>query len=161
MGDVDGNGAPDIAFGSDFAVRSGRLDTGEVTVALPAGPPTAPYFLPPAAATRADADRRGGEGQPGLPDARRAHLRLDSRGRAAFGVRCTRLTTRCRGTLTLRYAGKKLATVKFDSAKTLRVTLPSRLRKRTLHATAVLAVTADGYAGTNTRTLKITIKPHR
>ena len=72
-----------------------------------------------------------------------------------------RSATRCRGTLTLRYAGKKLATVKFDAAKTLRVTLPSRLRKRTLHATAVLAVTADGYAGTNTRTLKITIKPHR
>ena len=48
VGDVDGNGGPDVAFGSDFAFRHGRSDAGEVTVALLPGPARPAVPDPPA-----------------------------------------------------------------------------------------------------------------
>lgn len=44
IGDVDGNGAPDLAIGADMALRRGRAGAGEVTVALL--PAAAPAYTP-------------------------------------------------------------------------------------------------------------------
>ena len=50
VGDVDGNGADDLAIGADFALRYGRTRAGELTVALLAGdkpePPGTPTPTP-------------------------------------------------------------------------------------------------------------------
>lgn len=45
IGDIDGNGAADLAIGADFALRHGRAAAGEVTVALLPG--AAPAYTPP------------------------------------------------------------------------------------------------------------------
>ncbi|MDO8185184.1 choice-of-anchor D domain-containing protein [Conexibacter sp. JD483] len=44
IGDVDGNGAPDLAIGADMALRRERANAGEVTVALL--PAAAPAYTP-------------------------------------------------------------------------------------------------------------------
>lgn len=44
VGDVDGDGAADLAVGADFALRYGRVNAGEVTVALL--PAAAPAYTP-------------------------------------------------------------------------------------------------------------------
>jgi len=41
VGDIDGNGAGDVAFGSDFAARLGRSNSGEMSIALLPGKPVA------------------------------------------------------------------------------------------------------------------------
>src|SRR5262249_20388595 len=46
VGDPDGNGATDVAFGSDFAYRFGRLEAGEVAVALLPGAAKTPEPTP-------------------------------------------------------------------------------------------------------------------
>ena len=158
VGDVDGNGGPDLAFGSDFAFRHGRSDAGEVTVALLPGPArpavartrpasVAPDTPPPAVA----------EATPRLRILPRA-LKINTRGRVAFSVRCD---IRCEGTLVLRVKGRTVARERFAAAgatsKTVRLTLPYRLARRSLlRATAVLSV------GSVTTTRAVTIrKPSR
>ena len=84
-------------------------------------------------------------------------LKVDRLGRVAFTVRCPG----CQRTLTLKWAGKTLGTVRFAGSRTVRVKLPARLRRKTLHARAVLSVTVAGHEGTVARTLKITIRGRR
>ena len=174
VGDVDGNGAADVAFGSDFAFRHGRSEAGEVSVTLLPGPPSAPEPEPtpeptpdPTPSPQAGGPPPAPPAEPvakrntALPTLTSRSLRVDSRGRVAFGVRCARVAARCRGTLALRFGGRTVARALFATAgrKTVRVTLPRRLRSRpVLNATAVFSVTADGYTGTVRRTLKITIR---
>ncbi len=161
VGDVDGNGASDVAFGSDFAFRLGRSEAGEVAVALLPGPARAAEPEPPAAIAPVSPAPLAAPAAPrntAIPTLARRTLRVDGRGRVAFAVRCPGVAARCRGTVALRYAGRTIGSVRFDAAKTVRVKLPARLRHRTLHATAALTVTADGHAGTVKRTLKITIR---
>ncbi len=170
VGDVDGNGATDVAFGSDVAFRLGRSEAGEVNVALLPGPPSAPEAEPTPEPTASPQPAGPPPAPPAGPVAKRntalptlssRSLRVDTRGRVAFGVRCTRVAARCRGTLALRFGGRTVARAQFatDGRKTVRVTLPKRLRNRTvLRATAQFTVTADGLTGTVRRTLKITIR---
>jgi FG-GAP repeat protein len=170
VGDPDGNGAGDIAFGSDFAVRHGRLEAGEVGIALLPGPPRAAEPVPPGS-------KPGGSTppppppvvtpeNPTSPQLLRRALRINSRGRVVFALRCAKLDGRCRGTLALRVRGKVVARQRFAAdggeRKTVRLTLPARLRKRAvLRATVVLAVRADGFAGTVRRTVAVTIRGRR
>ena len=58
LGDLDGDGARDLAVGADGAIRRGRDRAGEVTVALP--PSAAPEYTPPS-------DPRPGDPGPGDP----------------------------------------------------------------------------------------------
>jgi hypothetical protein len=119
----------------------------------PAGPPSAPP-VPPVPLTETKPNTA-------LPTLASRSLRVDRRGRVAVPVRCTRVTTRCRGTLALRFGGRTVATARFavDGRKTIRLTLPRSLRSRAvLRASVSVTVTADGLTGTVRRTLKITIR---
>src|SRR5262249_50771926 len=111
VGDVDGNGTEDIAFGSDFAVRHGRPNAGEVTLAHPPGPASPPDpDVVPIAAPVAPATPAAVRRNPVFPRLTSRPLRADRHGHVALAVECTHVTSRCRGTLTLRYAGRTLST---------------------------------------------------
>jgi hypothetical protein len=91
-------------------------------------------------------------------------LQADKRGRVTLKVICTGVAARCTGSLELRFGGRAIAKVPvaLDGAKTVRVTLPARLRRRaTMRASAILALTAAGHEGEVRRTLKITIRGRR
>jgi hypothetical protein len=162
VGDPDGNGATDVAFGSDFAYRLGRLEAGEVAVALLPGPARTPV----PAATPTPTPQAAPAPKPrntAVPSLAARTLQVDKRGRIALKVICTGVAARCTGSLELRFGGKAIAKapLALDGAKTVRVTLPARLRKRTLKASALLAVTAAGHEGEVRRALKITIRGRR
>jgi hypothetical protein len=170
VGDPDGNGATDVAFGSDFAFRHGRSEAGEVAVGLLPGPARERPPTPTPEATPTPTPL-GSPPHPAPPAANTAvprlasrALRIDGRGRVAMTVVCAGVAARCNGTLTLRYGGATIARapLKLDGAATVRVTVPARLRRRsTMHATAIVAVTAEGRTGEVRRTLKITIRGRR
>ena len=114
----------DVAFGSDFAFRLGRSEAGEVAVALLPGPPRRPSRSRLRSRRRPDAVAPGRRSAPApaepvakrntaLPTLTSRSLRVDSRGRVAFGVRCTRVAARCRGTLALRFGGRTVARALF------------------------------------------------
>lgn len=135
VGDVDGNGAPDLAIGSDQAVRFERTRAGELTVALMPGPvpPATPVVPsepggpstpgePEASGTGADAPAseapKESPATPGVPPATvpglsaREALRLgkgplgvDQGGRIGIGVACPAGGEGCHGRLVLRLAG--------------------------------------------------------
>jgi hypothetical protein len=172
VGDVDGNGAADVAFGSDQAERRGRSRAGEVAVALLPGPaplaePGPPVTIPdppaPEPPTRT-APRPLTTAVPGL--AART-LRADRRGRVALRVRCAGTRARCWGRLRLRVAGRSVGSVKFSvragERRTLRVRLPRKLRRLLaergrLSGRATLVVHSGGTRGTAERTLKLTVR---
>jgi hypothetical protein len=168
VGDPDGNGADDVAFGSDFAVRHGRLEAGEASIALLPGPawpaePTKPQPSKPGGGTTKPLPPVVTPDNPATPRLVRRPLKINSRGRVAFTVRCAGLEGRCRGTLALRVKGETVARQRFAAdggeRKTVRLRLPRALRKRTvLRGTIVLAVRADGFAGTTRRTVAVTIR---
>jgi hypothetical protein len=164
VGDPDGNGATDVAFGSDFAYRFGRLEAGEVAVALLPGaaktPAPAPTPTPAPVPQAAPAPKPRNTAVPALAV---RTVRVDTRGRVALKVVCARIAARCAGSLELRFGGRTIAKapLDLDGAKTVRLSLPAKLRKRTLHAAAILAVTAAGHEGEVRRTLKLTIRGRR
>jgi hypothetical protein len=165
-GDVDGNGGPDVAFGSDFAYRHGRSDAGEVTVALLPGPARAAEPDPPASpgtAAPPPARPAAKPRNPAVAQIVRRALKANTRGRVAFTVRCARLEARCQGTLVLRVAGRTVARERFvadgGKRKTVRLTLPYRLLgRRVVRGSAMLAVTADGFEGVARSTRAVTIR---
>src|SRR5262249_52037174 len=72
IGDVDGNGAADVAFGADMAAGRGRGGAGEATVALLPGPPPAfpqPPRAEPGDPGRGQPNQPAGPGQPSGPGA--------------------------------------------------------------------------------------------
>jgi hypothetical protein len=182
VGDVDGNGAADLAFGADMAYRHNRTRAGEVTVALvpgavPAGPTPTPTATPtaeptvspeptptPIAATPTPT--------PVAPAAKRPELALvsrslnpDSRSRVRLSVRCASTGGACSGRATVKLAGVS-RTVRFTAqpGKTARVnvTLTAAQRRslgrhKRVTGKATLAVTnPDGT--TTTRTVTITVR---
>jgi FG-GAP repeat protein len=154
VGDVDGNGGPDVAFGSDFAFRHGRSDAGEVTVALLPGPARAAEPEPPATVAPDTTPPTVTEEQKPQPRIARRALKINSRGRVALTVGCD---LRCEGTLVLRVKGRTVARERFVAAagarKTVRLTLPYRLARRSVvRGTAVLTV------GSETTTRAVTIR---
>jgi hypothetical protein len=163
VGDVDGNGAADVAFGSDVAFRLGRSEAGEVAVALLPGPAPAASPGPPPALPGGSQPPPPLQRNPAVPRLVRGPLRINSRGRVAFSVRCAGVTARCRGTLTLRVKGRSVAATSFaapgGTRRTVRLLLPRALRQRSLlRGSVVLSVRTDGFAGVARRTLKVTIR---
>jgi hypothetical protein len=161
VGDVDGNGADDLAIGADFALRYGRTRAGEVTIALLAGDkPKAPEPAPAPTATATASPRPTATATPApaptatpkpVPSLAARTITVDSRGRVALKLKCT-----CTGRLTLTLAGKK-RTASFKPGATVRVTLTAAQRrsvKRHRSLKAKVKLTVDG----TSRTLTVTIR---
>lgn len=179
VGDVDGNGVADVAFGSDQAHRRGRERAGQVTVALLAGPAPANPFVPPAPgggdppseqpAAAGPAGVSAGPLTPPapLPTLASRKLTVDARGRVALRVRCLHTTTRCTGTAAVRIAGRTLRAVTFAAAPgatmSVRVPLPAAVRRsvrrhRALAARVTLAASAAQRLGAVRRVLRVTVR---
>jgi hypothetical protein len=146
VGDVDGNGAADVAFGADQAFRHGRTSAGEVTVALLPGP--APAYEPPEEPEQPQPEQPGPGGRPqapppqgdpppagslGTPTLVSRRMVVDRSGRVPLRVRCARATVRCTGRAVLRLGGKRLRSVRFSvepgHSRRVRVRLPRSLRR--------------------------------
>jgi hypothetical protein len=186
IGDVDGNGAADLAVGADMAFRYGRTRAGEVTVALVPGPvpappvatptptatatptatpePTAtatpvPFASPAPTATPAPAPAA----KP-VPTLTTRALTADAAGRVALGIRCHGIAVACPGNVALTLAGtRRTATFTAQPGKpvALRVTLTAAQRRSLtrhgrLQARLTLAVTVGGT--TTTRALIVTVR---
>ncbi|MDA0180718.1 choice-of-anchor D domain-containing protein [Solirubrobacter phytolaccae] len=182
VGDIDGNGAADFAFGADMAYRQNRTRAGEVTVALvpgaapPAPTPTAtptatPTVEPTVTATPIPAVPTPTP-TPVAPAPKRASVSLaarsltpDARGRVALSLRCAATGGACTGRATVKLAGVSRS-VRFTAqpGKTMRVTVAltaaqrrSLGRHKRVSGKATLAVTnPDGT--TTTRTVTITVR---
>lgn len=172
VGDVDGNGAADLAFGADMAYRHGRTRAGEVTVALLPGRAPAPPTPEPTVTPQPTPIAAVPTPTPVAPAAKRPALSLvkrslvpDARNRVALSLRCAATGGACTGRATVKLAGVSRS-VRFTAqpGKTARVTIPltarqrrSLSRHRRLSGKAVLAVTnPDGT--TTTRTVTITVR---
>jgi hypothetical protein len=176
VGDVDGNGAPDLAIGADMAFRLGRSGAGEVTVALlPGGAPAAEPEPDP---DQPDGPAPGGPGPVAAPSGgtnqptgRRPRLvvadrsvRAGGRFRVRFELRCESATAACRGRAVLTLAGRRRS-ARFTAAPgrgaTVRVTL-SRAQRRALKRKGALkgrlALTARAGGDTLERTLSVTVR---
>jgi hypothetical protein len=160
IGDVDGNGAADLAIGADTAFRLGRSGAGEVTVALLPGPaPAAPADPPPAPApTPALPAPAAARPAPRLSLADRT-LRADRRYRVAVTLRCA--AADCAGRVALTLGGKRgpARPIRIAAGRrtTVRVALTTAQRKalrRTRLRHATLTVTLGGA----TRTLPLSIR---
>ena len=177
IGDVDGNGAADLAIGADFAIRHGRDRAGEVTVALLPGPaPAAPADPPPAG-------EGGGAGTPpppeppavAVPDRGRprpvlaaARVRADRRGRVRFRVHCEDAVAACSGRAVLTLAERRRVLPRFalplGRGATVQLTL-GRAQRRALRRAGVLrgtlrvTVVQDGT--TVTRTIRVVVRAPR
>jgi hypothetical protein len=176
VGDVDGNGADDLAIGADFALRYGRTRAGEITVALLAGDkpeapepePTAtatptvtatvsPTPTPTASATAVPTTVPTATPTPSaappkpVPSLATRTLSADTRGRVTLKIKCA-----CTGRLTLTAAGAKRTTT-FKPGATVRVRLTAAQRrslKRHKRLKAKVTLTVDG----RSRTLSVTIR---
>jgi hypothetical protein len=175
VGDVDGNGAADLAIGADMAFRSGRTRAGEVTVALvpgpvPAAPSPTPTATPTATATPVPFASPAPTATPTpvpvkpVPALVTRALTADKRGRVALRVVCGAVTTACPGRVTLTLTGMR-RTATFTTAPgkpaALRLTLTAAQRRSLtrhgrLQAKLTLAVTVAG--ATTTRSLIVTVR---
>ena len=175
IGDVDGNGAADLAIGADFAIRHGRDRAGEVTVALLPGPaPAAPADPPPTGEGGGTPPPPGPPADP-VPDRGRprpvlgsARVRADRRGRVRFRVRCEDAVAACSGRAVLTLAGRRRVLPRFalplGRRATVRITL-GRAQRRALRRAGVLrgtlrvTVVQDGTAVT--RTIRVVVRAPR
>jgi hypothetical protein len=159
IGDVDGNGAADLAVGADMAFRLGRAGAGEVTVALLPGPapaaPAEPTPTPtpspvPAPPTPVATPRLS------LGD---TTLRADRRYRVAVKLRCA--AADCAGRVALTLGGKRgpARAIRLAAGRstTVRIPLTKAQRKALRRKRALKARLTVTLAGA-TRTLPLTIR---
>lgn len=179
VGDHDGNGAADVAFGSDQAVRFGRNGAGEVGVALLPGPARAAEPEEPIKPTvpkgGGGLPTKPGSAPPASPSRTSARLEL-TRTRFRIGrsgvllrARCRGTSKRCQGILSLR-VGRRIGRVRFSvqggHSKVVRVKLSRALRRqiarrRSLRARVGLAAGTAGDTGANTRRYTIRLLARR
>lgn len=156
VGDVDGNGAADLAVGADMAYRHGRTRAGEVTVALlpgavPAAPSPTPTPTPtPTAEPTAEptaspqptpiaavptpsptpAPPTAAPKPAALSLSKRA-LTTDARGRLSLSLRCAATGSACAGRVTVKLAGgSRTARVSAQPGRTARVTVTLTAKQR-------------------------------
>jgi hypothetical protein len=178
VGDVDGNGADDLAVGADMALRYGRTRAGELTVALLPGPvPAAPTPTPTATATPIATASPEPTATPvpfaspsptpvakPVPTVTSRALKADRRGRVTLSVRCAAITVACPGRVTLALAGARRTatfTAQPDKPVAVRLTLTAAQRRslsrhKRLDAKLTFAVTVNGT--TTIRTLAVTVR---
>jgi hypothetical protein len=164
IGDVDGNGARDLAIGADFAFRLGRSDAGEVTVALlpgrapvaPADPPAPPPAAP--AGTTAPPPKAAATPRPAIGD---RSVRADRRFRVPFRLRCANATATCSARATLRLAGRTVTAKPIalapGRAATVRVKL-TRSQRRALKRHRVLEGRLTVAIGRSQRTVAVIVR---
>lgn len=176
VGDVDGNGAADLAVGADMAYRHGRTRAGEVTVALlpgaaPAGPePTATPTVVPTASPQPTPIAAAPTPTPATPRPGRLSLatrslKPDARGRLALSLRCAAAGGPCSARVTVKLAGtSRTVRVAVQPGKTARatVTLTAKQRRALRRHTrvsgkATLTLTQPNGA-TTTETVTITVR---
>jgi hypothetical protein len=163
---VDGNGAADIAVGSDMAFRLGRAGAGEVSVALLPGEapdaPVAPEPTPtPTPAPVPTPAPPAGEPAPmprlALAD---ATLRADKRYRVRLTFRCA--AADCRGRAVLTLGGKRSAGYAVQLAAgrsaSVRVFLTLAQRKALRRAGLLRGRLTVTLASGGMRTLAVTIR---
>jgi len=185
VGDVDRNGAGDLAFGADQAFRHGRTAAGEVTVALmPAPAPAAPVDpeepgngpgggsngpRPTTPQGPGDDPARPTPVNRSIPGVRSHRVRADRRGRLKLKLRCKGAAARCTGSARLVLSGRRVGAVRFaaPTGRTQTVTLRmSRTIRRALKRRGKLsgrltvAAWVDGHQGVVRRTVRIVaVKP--
>lgn len=179
VGDVNGDGADDVAIGSDQAFRRVRSTAGEVAVVLlPAAATPLEQRIPLPTTPTDNGTGNGGDtpapetpAQPLPPSFALASRkpRVDSKGRLSLTARCTSTQTACSGTLTLKFTTKSLKqtkikavklSLKAGASKKLTIKLPAKVRKllksrSRLDATASVRLTSG--SGTLTKTLKLSV----
>jgi hypothetical protein len=175
VGDVDGNGAPDLAIGADMAFRLGRSGAGEVTVALlPGGAPAAEPEQPGGPAPSGPGPVAAPSGGTNAPTGRRPRLVVADRGvraggrfRVRFELRCESAAAACRGRAVLTLAGRRRSAPFMAApgrAAIVRVTL-SRAQRRALKRKGTLkgrlALTARAGGETLERTVRVTVRAPR
>lgn len=182
VGDVDGNGAADLAVGADMAYRHGRTRAGEVAVALlpgavPAAPtptptptataePTAsPEPTPIAAVPTATPAPPAPAPKPAALSLTKRTLAPDARGRLSLSLRCAATGSPCAARVTVKLAGgSRTVRASAQPGKTARVkvTLTAKQRRtlrRHTRVTGKAVLTLTQPTGTTTtRTLTITVR---
>jgi hypothetical protein len=156
VGDIDGNGAGDVGFGSDSAVRHGRLSAGEVGVALLPGPapegpapePTDPDPVDPGPGPGNGGGGGGGGSTPpptspsgggetplnkAIPGLRVHRITVGSSGAVKLAVKCTAAARRCTGNGTLTLGSRRVGGIKFavepGATQTVKVQLSRTMRR--------------------------------
>ena len=187
VGDVDGDGAGDVAFGADQAFRHGRTAAGEVTVALlPGLPPPAPADPVSPAGDRNDprdpvaSSGSGSSTSPSTPSAGAeptpvnravpglaAHrIPVTKSGLVRLRVRCAQAAARCTGSGVLKLASRRVGSARFAAptggAQTVRLRLSRTLRRslatrRKLSGQLKLNAWVDGHSGVVRRTVKVVV----
>jgi hypothetical protein len=162
IGDIDGNGAADLAIGSDFAFRLGRAGAGEVSVVLlpgtapaapvdPAPAPTPTPVPPPQVPVAPAATPRLALAQ--------ATLRADARFRVKLQFRCA--AADCRGTAFLTLGGKRGAAkpVRVAAGRSVSVRVPlTKAQRRVLRRRGEMKGRLTVVVGGVRRTVGVTVR---